>query len=244
MSKITMRLPQDAMGSAIDRAMGTPIVVDDSVLVSDEDFVDIFDLSADNFKNRVFCGMSISNPSSGTNIEIAFGEFSNVKSIVCGASQFFCLDKMTFGPGVHDESTGTRATKVRAKLSTGQGTPATATIDYTGIQPADGQKFELNGKIYEFSSDMSKDPLASQYWVRIGVDEDASWTNFINKVNQKEQAVRATIDTGNSEVTITSVAGGNKANAITIADVDTGASVSGSTLSGATGGVMPVIHIW
>jgi hypothetical protein len=224
--------------------MGSPLVVDTAVLVSATDFVDIFDFTAESQKNRVFTSMAIRNLSAVSTVEVAFGEpFANIKNVVCGTQEFMILDQLMFGPSVRDEITGTFTTKIRARINPAQGTPATGTITYVA-NPTDQQRVVINGIIYEFSNDMSISPTLSDFGVQIGATADITWSNLTTVINANDQAVRASFAVG--VVTITSVAGGAAANAITIADgvPATGAVFSGATLSGAAGGVTPVIHIW
>lgn len=241
---ITTKQPLDANGNVIARAMGVPKVAEPT-LVSDTKFVDIFDLSSAAMVNRVFTSIAVRNPSGSSEIEVAFGpSFASTRHIVCGTSQFFVLDSMMFGPSVEDQETGLKTLKVRAKLKSGtaQGTAASATIIYT-INPTDGHAFEINGTTYEFCEDGS---VSDQSFVKIDIkaSADLTWTEAVAIINATEQAVTASINTGTDTVTITSVAGGSAAAAITTADISTGATFSGATLSGQAGGVTPTFHIW
>jgi hypothetical protein len=244
MSGSVVTQPVDSRGNVIRRSMGAPKVIDSLVLVSATNYVDVFDLSGPAFKNRVFTGMSIKNLSANSNIEVAFGEdFASVKNVVCGTAEYLVLDDLMFGPSVRDEDTQQETLKVRAKLSVASGNGASGTITYVA-NPANENRVEINGIIYEFSNDASSSPTLSDYLVAIGATADDSWNNLVLKINEVDQAIRASFAVGT--VTITSVAGGAAANAITIADgvSPTGATFSGATLSGALGGVTPVFHIW
>lgn len=232
--------PVDARGQLISRAMGLPVLRDVVTLVSATTFVDIYDL-AKFHPTRAFTSLAIRNPSASSTIELSFGEdFASTRHLVCGTQEFFVLDNLMFGPLVIDESTGLHTNKIRARLGTAQGTAATGTISYVA-NPADGMKCTVDGKVLEFSNDASKQPT-SDYLVVIAATADLTWANFAATVTANIQSVQAVQAPG--VVTITSVAGGALANAIAIADVSTGATFSGATLLGATGGVRPVFHIW
>lgn len=246
MSATKVEQPTDSKGNVVERSMGNPLVVDDKTLHNATEFVDIFDLTADKYRNRAFTGLAIRNLSASTTIEIAMGEEgASTKNVVAGTQEYFILDDLMFGPNITDESEGNKTTKVRARLGTAQGTAHSATIDYSGpIQPADGDTVNIDGKIFEFSSDGSKAP-ANDFIVEIGASADDSWTNLVDAINDDpEKRVVASIDTGTDTVTITSLLGGTIGDAIAIADVDTGATFSAATLGGGSGGVTPVFHIW
>jgi hypothetical protein len=103
---------------------------------------------------------------------------------------------------------------------------------------------DVNGKIYEFSDDNSKDP-ANDVKVDIGASDDDSWTNFVNAVLANEQAILPSIDTGANVVTLTSRYGGAFGDGLVVADgaTPTGAVFSGNT-AGGTGGVAAIFNIW
>ena len=243
-----MTLPVDSRGQVITGAMGLPIVAQ-KTLVDDTNFAEIFDLSLAKYATRVFTGIAIRNLSAASTIELSFGgEDANDISIICGTSEFMVLDDLCFGPAVIDESEGTKVTSVRARLGTTSGTQASGTIDYSGapdIIPNNEETVEINGLIYEFSNDTSKE-TTSDVLVAIGVSADATWTNLVNAINANDYDVRASIVTATNIITITAVVGGADGDAITIADGanPTGAAFSGATLSGSAGGITPVIHIW
>lgn len=246
MTQTKMTVPLDGRQNPINRAMGLPIPKDEILLGSDQKYVDIYDLSAQNYSPRAFTGMSVVNPSGVSKIYIAMGgDFSENKVLIVSPQQFFTIDNLSYGPGIFDDSSGLRVTKIRAKLEISEGVFASATIDYSGSgNPVDGMTFDINGKIYEFSADMSKDP-GNNVLVPISGSGDATWTTFMTKVNASEQAVTATIDTGLDIVTITSNYGGAYGDGLVVADgaVPSGAVVSGN-LAGGSGGLNPIFHIW
>lgn len=241
-------LPKDANAVPIQRAMGQPIASAEGFsLGSNVSFVDIFNLENQSFFARAFTGLSIQNPSASNHIILSIGQpFSTYRHVVCPPQQFFVLDNLTFGPGIIDDTTGEKATRVRAKLQDVQeGTFATATINYSGSgQPSDQMTVEVNGLIYEFSDDLSKEP-GSSVRVPIGVDADATWTNFVAAIIANEQALTPSIDTGADIVTLTSNYGGAYGDGLVIQDgaTPTGATFSGNT-AGGTGGAVPIFHIW
>ncbi len=241
---LKMRLPLDANNHAVHRAMGLPSLQDAQVLVSATKFIDIFDLSSAVHLGRAFTGIAVSNPSPSTTVEVAFGaSFAATKQIVVGAQQFLVFDDMLFGPETQDESTGVTTVKVRAKLGTLQGVQSTGTIGYAAANPTDGMSVVINGVVYEFSGD--KSAAVANVKVDIAATADLTYTNLVSVVNATEQAVTASVNTGTDVFTLTSVGGGT-ASLITIADgaVPTGATFSGATLTGWSGGVTPIFHIW
>jgi len=238
-------LPKDSSGNSFNRAMGVPLVSDSTILGSATKYVDIFDISQ--YPGRVFHGIMIENPSGVARVELGFTDaFGTDKSISIGPQALFTFDQQTFGSGFNDKSIAKEVTRIRAKLSLAVGVLATGTIDYSiSGQPVNAMTVEINGTVYEFAGDASADP--GRVRVDIGVDADASYTNLINAINAFDQSVTASIDTGLDVVTITSNYGGTMGNAIAINDGGvnpTGATFSGATLAGGSGGVTPIIHIW
>jgi hypothetical protein len=209
-------------------------------------FVDVFDLTAPIYAGRSFIGMSVHNPSSGSRIVIGFGKaFNTDQDLVIRPNSTFVLDAMNFGPVTNDQSKGENTTHIRAALDVAQGTPASATIGYGGSgNPTDGMLVNINGKIYEFSDDNSKNP-ANDVKVDIAASADLTWQNFVNEVLANEQALLPTIDTGADTVTVTSRYGGAFGDGLVVADgaTPTGAAFSGNT-SGGSGGVPAIINIW
>jgi hypothetical protein len=228
--------------------MGLPILQDQITLCDATKFVDIFDLTAAKYINRVFTAIAVQNGSQATTIELAFGVgMANVRQLVVGLSQFFVLDALMFGPNIYDDSTLLNTTKIRARLGTTQGTQASGTITYSGVgNPTDGQSVNVNGQVYEFSNDQSPE-IPGSVIVNIAGTKDLTYTALLTAILATDQALQnSAINTGTHILTIQSVAGGSPANAITIADgaSPTGATFSGATLSGAVGGYAPVFHIW
>ena len=244
---VVIRIPNDANQRPINRAMGIPIASPLAFrLGSSTKFVDLFDLVSGNLDRRAFTGFSVENPGAQAVI-LSFGpEFSENRSVRVGPTSFMSLDNQTFGTIVLDDTTLERVTRVRAKLeASDDGVFSFATIDYSGSgNPADEQTIEINGKIYEFSNDMSKAP-SHDYLVEIGASDDDSYNNLLILVNSVEQALTATINTGTDLLTLTSNYGGAYGDGLVVVDGSnpTGAAFSGNT-SGGSGGVLPVIHIW
>jgi len=242
MDDLRVAIPKDASGNPIDRSMGVP-VVEFEVTLGAERFVDFMNFETNNkLRDRVFHSIHIYN-SSTSDLHICLGEeFDEDTDIVCPAKTVLSFDDQTFGPGIYEETHQRRVTRLRAKLSAGIGTLASGTIDYSGSgQPTDGQTVEINGTTYEFNSDSLA--TSGNIVVTIGADQDATWTNLANKINETDQAIYASIDTGTDTVTIESNYGGTTGNSVVIADVDTGATFSGATLTGGTGGYAPIIHV-
>lgn len=240
-----MQLPVDATGKHINRAMGVPLLSYQKYLGSAIKAVDLIDLDTDSRQDRVFNGIHVRNPGAGATVYILLTDaFGTDVAIACPPQTNLAFDGQCFGPGVLDETLGKKITKVRGLLSVATGVLASGTIDYSGSgNPADGNQFDVNGVTYEFHNDgsVSSDSVVP---VAIGLSADASWTNAIAAINGYDQGVTATINTGTDIVTITSNYGGTTGNAIAIADVSTGATFSGATLAGGSGGVLPIIHIW
>lgn len=242
------RQPKDALGEVIQRAMGAPIVVDDVVLNNATTYADLIDLSGAAYADRVFTGISVENPDDDKTLHISFDDddhvSNNTKHMVVSPGQVMVIDNLMFGPGVPSEDSGRRTTKIRGKLSSTEGTAYTATITYSG-NATDGQTFTLNGLTYEFSDDGSlADPSSGNVKVDIKASDDLTWTEVVAVINANDPEVIASINTGTDVVTITSVAGGTAADAIALADVDTGATFSAATLGGGSSGVTPIVHIW
>jgi hypothetical protein len=238
--------PIDQRQNPIVRAMGLPIALNQRVLSSATDFAVLYDFSAEKYLTRVFQGLSVENPSPASRIELyAVDNLMDTPRLFLdiGPQQFFTVDWLQFGPGVTDDSEDDRVNYILARLDLAQGTRASGTIVYTGVQPNDEETVNINGLIYEFSSDQSKN-TTSDFMVVIGVDAEASWTNFTNKLNLTQRFVTASIDTATDTVTLTANIGGAEGDAITMADVDTGAVFSGATLSGSSGGVGGYYHVW
>lgn len=240
--------PVDQRGNPIHRSMGLPIVQKDIKLGNATYYVPIFDLTGDSYKTRVFGGISIENPSASSKIILASNDLllpaGMTDFLEVGTQQFFTLDNLQFGPGIIDDTSEKRTTVIYAKLDIAQGTPASGTIDYSvSGQPSDENTIEINGIIYEFSDDESKDPNNSQI-VAIGASADDTWTNLVNKVNAVDPGCRLSIDTATDIVTVTAVYGGDYGQIINLNDGGTGATLSGASLSGGSGGVLPTFHIW
>lgn len=239
-------LPKDSRNDVINRAMGVPIPSAEGLLLGPDRFATIFDLTVEAMFARVFIGLSIQNPSTSASIILSIAEpFSQQRDIVCPPNQFFTFDNLTFGPGIIDDTTGKRCNAVRAKLSFAQGVDSSATIDYSGSgNPTDGMLIEVDGKVFEFSDDLSKDPVHDAL-IPLGATADDSWTYACNVINNTIQGVTATIDTGTDIVTISSNYGGAFGDGVVIQDgsVPTGATFSGNT-TGGSGGVPAIFHIW
>lgn len=252
MSATNVKQPVDAGGNVINRAMGVPMVQDAIALVSATKYVDVFDLSADAYKNRVFTGIAVENPDNDKSVHISFDDSDfvsdNSKHMVVGPGNLMTLDSLMFGPGIVDESTGKKVTKIRAKLSSTEGTQFSGTIDYDNggspVQPADGETITIGGRVYEFSNDGSlANPSGSNILVAIGATADLSWSNLLAVVNATDQSVTVTINTGTNVLTVTSVGASASDDAYAMSTAITGVVVS-ATLGGGSGGVTPIIHIW
>lgn len=240
------RLPLDKHGHPIQKGMGVPLVTPSSLLLGVNKFVDVIDLSLAKYEERIFHGIMIENLSSSFSMSVSLGEsFSTDEDLVIQPSKGYAFDGLLFGPNEKELSKDQLVTKIRARINGTVGTAASATIDYSGSgNPSDGETVNVNGKVYEFSSDASKTP-SNDYLVTIGGTADTSWTNFMNQVNAKEQALTVTIDTGTDTVTLTSNYGGAYGDGLVIADgaTPTGAIFSGNT-AGGSGGVGLICHVW
>jgi hypothetical protein len=225
------------------RSMGKPRVTPAGFKIgSSTKFVDVFDLRDDSYRTMI--GISIFNPGSYDMILSIGKAFSEHRDIVVPSQQFSTFDNITFGDGASDNASDENLSHIRAKMGTDEGTFATATIDYSGSgQPANGQLVNIGPYVYEFSSDENVND--GNTYVEIGVSADDSWTNLVNAINVKDQAVTASIDTGLDVVTITSNYGGDYGNGYVVADgaSPTGAVFSGN-LAGGIGGVAAVVHVW
>lgn len=245
MSDFRIAIPRDANGQSVSRAQGLPLVRDE-IWLGSEKYVDIFNLEGDKFKNRAFIGIAIENPSASNEIWIAMGgPWEDEKDIVVTRSQLLAFDNLTYGPTVADfVHSGLKVTRIRARLANATGTLATGEIVYSA-NPTNGMLVEVGEFEFEFSDDASAAP--GRVRVDIGADADESWTNFVSVVNQTEQAVTASIDTGTDTVLITSNYGGVTGNGFKVKDGSnpTGATFPvGDELSGGEGGVAPIFHIW
>jgi hypothetical protein len=230
-------IPKDAQGAAFHRAMGVPRCSRTKILGSATKFIDIFDLTGD----RVYTGISIQNPSTTARILIAIGEeFDEEVCIDVPPLGLYAFDNQSFG-GMYDASSGlARQDKVRAKLDTLVGVLASGTIAYVN-NPSDGQTVVINGRTYEFSSDSSAQ--SGRIYVPIGVSANDSFDNLADKIEDNDQALSAAASAGT--LTLTSNLGGTDGNAITMVNGSlVGATFSGGTLAGGSGGVTPIIHIW
>ena len=252
MSATNVSQPVDASGNVINRAMGVPMVQDAIALVSATTYVDIFDLSGAAYKNRVFTGIAVENLDNDKSIHISFddGDFAsdNSKHMVVGPGNLMTLDSLMFGPGIVDDSTGKRVTKIRAKLSSTEGTQFSGTIDYDNggspVQPADGDTISIGGIVYEFSNDGSlANPSGSEILEAVWSTVDLSWSNLLAVVNATDQRVVVTINTGTNILTVTSVGASATDDAYAISTAIANVVVS-ATLGGGSGGVTPIIHIW
>lgn len=241
-----LNIPNDVNNHPIQRAMGTPIVSPAGLaLGSTAEYVDLMDLSG--YVGRLFHGISIKNKSTINRVQVGLGIEGNTdRDIEVEPNVTVFYDAQSFGPFSEDHTKESRVTHIRGiLLDSTSGTAATGDIVYAG-QPADQQTIDVNGKIYEFSDDMSKDP-SSDVIVAIGVDEDTSWTNMSNAIAANEQAVTTSINTGTNTLTITSNYGGAYGDGLVVQD---GASPTGATfpagnaLSGGAGGDEVVIHVW
>lgn len=240
-------LPKDVSGHPIQRGQGIPIATPNAFrLGSATDYLDVFDLTPSKFQKRSFDGIMIHNPSSGSRIILSLGGASDTdEDIIVRPQSTVTLEGMMFGPLTVDEVKDKRVTHVRAILDVAQGTPASATIDYSGSgQPSDQETVDINGLTYEFSDDQSKDP-ANDVLVNIGASADDSWTNLVNAIIANDRDITSSIDTGTDIVTLTAIRGGTYGNGLTVADGSnpTGATFSGN-LTGGVGGVGAIIHIW
>lgn len=238
--------PIDQRQNPIVRAMGLPIALNQRVLSSATDFAILYDFSDEKYVTRVFQGLSVENPSPSSRIMLyAVDDLMDTPHLFfdVGVQQFFTVDWLQFGPGITDDSDDFRVRYILARLDVAQGTRASGSIVYTGVQPNDQETVNINGLIYEFSNDMSKQ-VSSDFKVVIGADAEESWTNFTNRLNLTQRYVTASIDTATDTITLTANIGGVEGDAITIADVDTGAVFSGATLSGSAGGVFGTFHVW
>lgn len=236
-----VNVPTDAHGNPLDRAMGVPLVQDGYTLQSATKYVDIFDLSA--YPGRSFTGISVKNPHATVNIYLAIGDdFANTKNICIPANSYVTFDDQLFGQANGHE-------KFRAKLATATGTAASGTLDYDNtampVNPSDGQTVTVNGYVYEFSNDGSiANPSGSNIKVDIKATADLTWTEFVAVVNATDQAVTASVNTTSNLVTITSNYGGATGDAMTLVSGVTNVVASGGTLSGSSGGIVPIFHIW
>lgn len=251
MSRATKTIsPVDQRGLPIHRSMGLP-VLSELYLGSASQWAIIFDLSNSKHEARVFTGMSIRNPSSGSQVILAAIENlpdTPYQFMKIGIQQFWTLDNLMFGPGFTDESENPESSGygkckyILGKLDVAQGTQASMTIDYSGSgNPSDGDTITVDGYVFEFSDDQSVAP--GRYKVTLGGSADVSWQNFVTVLNLAQRSVFATINTGTDIVTLTANLGGTSGNGIAVSDSGTGATLSGST-AGGTGGVLVTHHIW
>lgn len=239
--------PLDQRGIPIHRAMGMPIVVRDRYLSSASEYAILYDFSDPKYLSRVFQGLSIENTSQTSRIILAWVDDitdTPIETLDIGTQQFLTLDLMQFGPGIIDDSEEKRVRYLLAKLDVAQGTQAFGTIDYSGSgNPSDGETITIAGYDIEFSSDGSKSPSAD-FLVEIQATADLTWSELVSVLNAGQRDVILTINTGTDLVTVTALIGGTTGNAIAFADGSTGAVFSGANLSGGTGGVLPICHVW
>lgn len=235
----------DQRGHVITRSMGLPIAFDDLYLGLSTRWSILFDLTNDGSPNRVFTGISVENPSASSIIQLA-----QVQSLMdtpdqflsIGTQQFFVLDFLQFGPIITDETTQRKCNFILGKLNVAQGTQASGTLSYGGVQPADGETVTINGIVFEFCDDLSTSN-SSYYKVDIGATADLSYTNLVSAVNLSQRYAYATIDTGTNVVTFEANWGGTTGDTVTLATT-TAAALSGALLSGGAGGVLGSYHIW
>lgn len=235
MSKVN--LPKDAQGQAINRSMGVPRVCRDRILGSATKFIDLFELDGD----RVYHGIAIENRSTTARLLIAIGEeFVQTPCIDVPPLGLFVFDHQSFG-GAFDVTTSmARHDRVRGRLSVASGVLATGTIAYVN-NPSDGHTVVINGITYEFSSDASAQ--SGRVYVAIGATADDSFENLADAIEDNDQDLSAAAAAGT--LTLTSNLGGTDGNAITMVNGSlVGATFSGGTLSGGSGGETPIIHIW
>lgn len=238
--------PVDQRSIPIYRAMGLPILQKSVILGDDTNWAILYDLSASKYRTRVFQGLSIENTSQSSRVILAWVEElmdTPNQMLDVGTQQFLTLDYLAFGPGTIDDSEEKRLKYILGRLDVAQGTQATGTIDYSGSgQPADQETVTINGIIYEFSDDASKQS-SSDYIVTIGASADDTWTNFVTQLNLTQRYVVGSINTGTDVVTLTAIEAGTRGDAITMATSGS-ATLSGATLGGGAGGVTPICHIW
>lgn len=252
MANTKQSIPVDQRGHAIHRAMGLPLLERNLYLGSATYWTPVFNLNQDKYITRAFTGLAVRNPSASSGILLAAVGIdqngvpelgSEYSFLEVGVQQYFTLDRLMFGPGVVDESEEFFTRYILAKLTVAQGTNASGTIGYAATQPSDGDSFDINGVNYEFSDDGSGTG-SQDHIVDIGASADITYTNLVNKINAVQYEVRASINTGTDTVTLTATAGGTTGNSIALVDNGTGATLSGATLAGGTGGVLPSFHIW
>lgn len=238
---MSISMPKDSSGRVIARAMGVPILVENKVLGS-TNWVDIVNL--EDYPNRVFIGLALINPDSTVKVYLSFsnpGE-TDEASVVALEAANITMDLLTYGVAVDDVTRGDKCTRIRAKLDGNVGTPASATITYAG-NPTDGQTITIGTQVYEFVDDASTSNN-SYVGVAIGGSADTTWQTFVTAVNETDQAVTLTINTGTNVITVTSNYGGTSGDGYVVADGTTGATVSGNLAGGIGTGVTPILMIW
>ncbi len=230
------KLPQDANNNPYNRSMGIPICCNNKIVGSAAAFRDMIVFP----QGRVFFGIMVENPSSTARLEIAIGDdFADQICMSLLPQGLVTFDNQTFG-AYTDEDNGAIQTKLRAKLSTGAGTLASGTLTYVS-NPTDGQTLVINGITYEWSSDGSTVPGRAR--VPIGGTASGSYGNLQVAIMNYDPNLTAV--NGSGVITITSNFGGTDGNTIGLsAGTTTGATASGATLTGGSGGVTPIIHIW
>lgn len=237
--------PIDQRGHLVTRAMGLPIKQDSFYLGSATEFAIVYDLSLAKHISRVFTGISVRNPSPASSVILAaisdIGD-TPYEFLKVGTQQYWTLDNLMYGPGITDESEARNTNYILGRLDVAQGTQATGILTYTG-QPADQEFITLMGADYEFSSDSSKQS-GSEYIVAIGATANVTYTNLVTAINLSQRHVKASINTGTGEVTLTANPGGTSGNTITFSESASNVTASGAVLSGGAGGVLPDIHIW
>ena len=231
------KLPQDANNNPFNRSMGTPVCCTTKIVGSSTQFRDMISLDP----GRVYLGIMIENPSLTKRLQIAIGnDWASTTCIDLLPQGLATFDGQTFG-FFADESTGIeQSTKLRAKLNAPEGTLATGTFTNSG-QPSDAQTILINGIIYEWSADGSVVPGR----VRVPILGTAalSYAQLRDRINDNDPNIIASL-AGNI-LTITSNLGGSDGNQIPISIGTTSNVVaSAAFLSGGTGGVTPIIHIW
>lgn len=249
-----VKLPTDANGIPMHKAMGKPLLFDGggsgyNLGVANQ-WVTLLDIS--NYGKRVFVGISCYNPSGTVPVYLdmvqAVGSESSAIKVNPNQDQSF--DELTFGPGTQDESTGNSTKLIRAMVKTAVGLPAKGTATYT-TNPSAGSYLTIGSTKYELVSALGAIPPSGTAYSELGSTLAATLTSLAAAINASDSNVTATATS--TVLTVQFNFCGTGPNAYVFADgtTATGGTFTGSgTLGGSgaaqvgTAGVAFDLHIW